>query len=101
MLLTQNVDRLHQAAGSRVVIDLHVRLYLVGCMACSARADFQDSLMSLNAEWADQDATVLPDGDAELVHQDFSSFAVPPCASCGGLVKPDVVFFRKRRGRLK
>jgi hypothetical protein len=40
-------------------------------MACSARADFQDSLMSLNAEWADQDATVLPDGDAELVHQDL------------------------------
>jgi NAD-dependent SIR2 family protein deacetylase len=88
MPLTQNVDRLRQAAGSRVVIDLHGRLDLVRCMACSAalrRADFQDSLMSLNAAWADQ--------DAELDHKDFSSFAVPHCASCGGLMKPDVVFF--------
>jgi NAD-dependent SIR2 family protein deacetylase len=96
MLLTQNVDRLHQAAGSRVVIDLHGRLDLVRCMACSAalrRADFQDILMTLNATWADQDATVLPDGDAELDHKDFSGFAVPHCASCGGLMKPDVVFF--------
>jgi NAD-dependent SIR2 family protein deacetylase len=96
MLLTQNVDRLHQAAGSRVVIDLHGRLDLVRCMACSAavrRADFQDSLMSLNAAWADQDAAVLPDGDADLDHKDFSGFAVPHCASCGGLIKPDVVFF--------
>lgn len=96
MLLTQNVDRLHQAAGSRVVIDLHGRLDLVRCMACSAarrRADFQDDLVRLNASWADLDAAALPDGDAELDHVDFSGFAVPPCASCGGTMKPDVVFF--------
>jgi len=49
--------------------------------------------MSFNADWADQDAAVLPDGDAELDHKDFSSFAVPHCASCGGLMKPDVAFF--------
>lgn len=96
MLLTQNVDRLHQAAGSRVVIDLHGRLDLVRCMACSAaqrRADFQDELVCLNASWAELDAAALPDGDAELDHVDFSGFAVPQCASCGGLMKPDVVFF--------
>ena len=96
MLLTQNVDRLHQAAGSRVVIDLHGRLDLVRCMACSAarrRADFQDDLVRLNASWADLDAAALPDGDAELDHVDFSGFAVPLCASCGGVMKPDVVFF--------
>jgi NAD-dependent SIR2 family protein deacetylase len=96
MLLTQNVDRLHQAAGSRVVIDLHGRLDLVRCMACSAtlrRADLQDDLVHLNAAWADLDAAALPDGDAELDHLDFSGFAVPPCASCGGVLKPDVVFF--------
>jgi NAD-dependent SIR2 family protein deacetylase len=96
MLLTQNVDRLHQAAGSRVVIDLHGRLDLVRCMACSAarpRADFQDDLVRLNASWADLDAAALPDGDAELDHVDFSGFAVPVCASCGGVMKPDVVFF--------
>jgi NAD-dependent SIR2 family protein deacetylase len=96
MLLTQNVDRLHQAAGSRVVIDLHGRLDLVRCMACSAvrrRADFQDDLIRLNASWVDLDAAALPDGDAELDHMDFSGFAVPHCASCGGIMKPDVVFF--------
>jgi NAD-dependent SIR2 family protein deacetylase len=89
ILLTQNVDRLHQAAGSRVVIDLHGRLDLVRCMACSAarrRADF-------NAAWVDLDAATLPDGDADLDHMDFSSFVVPPCAACGGVMKPDVVFF--------
>jgi NAD-dependent SIR2 family protein deacetylase len=96
MLLTQNVDRLHQAAGSRVVIDLHGRLDLVRCLDCATalrRADFQDDLVRLNAAWADMDAASLPDGDAELDHIDFSGFAVPHCASCGGVMKPDVVFF--------
>lgn len=66
MLLTQNVDRLHQAAGSREVIDLHGRLDLVRCIACSAavpRADFQNDLTCLNAAWVVLDAAVLPDGD--------------------------------------
>jgi NAD-dependent SIR2 family protein deacetylase len=96
MLLTQNVDRLHQAAGSREVIDLHGRLDLVRCMTCLAadrRANFQDQLTRLNAAWTDLDAIALPDGDADLDHLDFSDFTVPPCASCGGVLKPDVVFF--------
>ena len=97
LLLTQNVvDRLHQAAGSREVIDLHGRLDLVRCMACLAttlRADFQSELIRLNATWVQLDAVALPDGDADLDHLDFSDFAVPPCASCGGVLKPDVVFF--------
>ena len=79
ILLTQNVDRLHQAAGSRDVIDLHGRLDLVRCMVCSTerrRADFQDELVRLNANWAKLDATVLPDGDADLDQSDFSDFAV-------------------------
>jgi NAD-dependent SIR2 family protein deacetylase len=95
-LLTQNVDRLHQAAGSRAVVDLHGRLDLVRCMTCSAtirRADFQDQLIGLNAAWAELDAIALPDGDADLDHLDFSGFTVPSCASCGGVLKPDVVFF--------
>jgi NAD-dependent SIR2 family protein deacetylase len=96
MLLTQNVDRLHQAAGSRAVIDLHGRLDIVRCMSCGAacrRADFQDELIHLNASWIDLDAAALPDGDADLDHLDFSEFAVPPCAACGGILKPDVVFY--------
>jgi NAD-dependent SIR2 family protein deacetylase len=96
ILLTQNVDRLHQAAGSRAVIDLHGRLDLVRCMSCSAtgpRAEFQNDLVSLNAGWVGLEATALPDGDAKLERTDFSDFAVPPCAACGGVLKPDVVFF--------
>jgi NAD-dependent SIR2 family protein deacetylase len=96
LLLTQNVDRLHQAAGSRAVIDLHGRLDLVRCTACQAsthRADYQAELSRLNAQWVDLDAAALPDGDADLDHLDFSGFAVPACASCGGIQKPDVVFF--------
>jgi NAD-dependent SIR2 family protein deacetylase len=96
LLLTQNVDRLHQAAGSRAVIDLHGRLDLVRCTACSAttrRADFQSELRRLNADWISLDATALPDGDVDLDHLDFSEFAVPACGSCGGIQKPDVVFF--------
>jgi NAD-dependent SIR2 family protein deacetylase len=96
LLLTQNVDRLHQAAGSREVIDLHGRLDLVRCMACSAticRADFQDQLIRLNPAWDRLDADALPDGDADLEGLDFSSFAVPSCGCCGGVLKPDVVFY--------
>ena len=96
MLLTQNVDRLHQAAGSREVIDLHGRLDLVRCLTCVAavrRTNFQDDLTRLNAAWTDFEAAALPDGDAELDQKDFSSFVVPDCQSCGGTMKPDVVFF--------
>ena len=96
LLLTQNVDRLHQAAGSREVIDLHGRLDLVRCMACSQtirRADFQDELIRANPAWGRLDAEMLPDGDADLDGLDFSAFAVPACASCGGILKPDVVFY--------
>jgi NAD-dependent SIR2 family protein deacetylase len=96
LLLTQNVDRLHQAAGSRAVIDFHGRLDLIRCTAClatSRRADFQDELIRLNAASAQLDAAALPDGDADLSQMDFSAFAVPPCASCGGVLKPDVVFY--------
>jgi NAD-dependent SIR2 family protein deacetylase len=96
MLITQNVDGLHQAAGSREVIDLHGRLDLVRCMTCAnavRRSDFQDDLTFLNGSWADLEAAALPDGDAELDVKDFSQFVVPDCPSCGGTMKPDVVFF--------
>jgi NAD-dependent SIR2 family protein deacetylase len=96
LLLTQNVDRLHQAAGSARVIDLHGRIDLVRCMGCglrSPRDDLQDELGRMNPGWLDLDATEAPDGDADLEGADFSSFAVPPCRHCGGVLKPDVVFF--------
>jgi NAD-dependent SIR2 family protein deacetylase len=94
--LTQNVDRLHQAAGSARVIDLHGRIDLVRCMDCdrrSPREALQDELGRLNADWLDLHAPEAPDGDANLDGADFFSFAVPSCRCCGGVLKPDVVFF--------
>jgi NAD-dependent SIR2 family protein deacetylase len=95
-LVTQNVDRLHQAAGSTDVIDLHGRMDLVRCMDCwrlQPRAELQDELMSLNPSWAQLDARTAPDGDADLDGRDFQAFQVPPCSYCAGVLKPDVVFF--------
>jgi NAD-dependent SIR2 family protein deacetylase len=94
--LTQNVDRLHQAAGSHNVIDLHGRMDVVRCLGCEQRLSrdvFQAELLRMNSAWADLDATDAPDGDADLEVQDFSGFEIPACRHCGGLLKPDVVFF--------
>jgi NAD-dependent SIR2 family protein deacetylase len=96
ILLTQNVDRLHQAAGSTQVIDLHGRLDLVRCLGCGhgvPRGEFQDGLTRLNPEWDALDAGTAPDGDADLDGMDFDDFDVPSCPQCGGVLKPDVVFF--------
>jgi NAD-dependent SIR2 family protein deacetylase len=96
ILVTQNVDRLHQRAGGGAVIDLHGRLDRVRCMGCerlSPREALQDDLARLNPEWLAHDAADAPDGDADLDEADFSTFRVPSCPSCGGVLKPDVVFF--------
>jgi NAD-dependent SIR2 family protein deacetylase len=95
-LVTQNVDRLHQRAGSASAIDLHGRLDQVQCMKCAhvqSREDYQATLKALNPAWIVHDATTAPDGDADLDGIDFSSFVVPPCPECVGVVKPRVVFF--------
>ena len=96
MLLTQNVDRLHQAAGSEAVIDLHGRLDQIRCLGCELRLprqEFQQWLGELNGDWLQLDAATAPDGDADLEGADFMSFRVPDCPRCGALLKPDVVFF--------
>jgi NAD-dependent SIR2 family protein deacetylase len=96
LLMTQNVDGLHQRAGNRDVLDMHGRLDTVRCMGCehrSPRQAFQQLLLALNPEWAQLDAADAPDGDADLDGHDFSTFVVPPCPHCGGILKPDVVFF--------
>ena len=96
VVLTQNVDGLHEAAGSTNVIDLHGRLDRVRCLACerrSPRADLQRELEARNPAWIELDALDAPDGDADLEGLDFARFEVPDCAVCGGLLKPDVVFF--------
>ena len=95
-LVTQNVDRLHQAAGSRRVIDLHGRLDVVRCMHCERRhprEEFQTELTQRNPGFGALDAFGAPDGDADLENVVFDTFDVPACEACGGLLKPDVVFF--------
>lgn len=96
LLVTQNVDGLHQRAGNTGVVDLHGRLDTVRCMSCDwrgPRQDFQRELVERNPAWAQLDAADAPDGDADLEGQDFDDFDVPPCPRCHGIVKPDVVFF--------
>jgi NAD-dependent SIR2 family protein deacetylase len=95
-LVTQNVDGLHQAAGSRHVIDLHGRIDVVRCMTCERRvprATVQEELVRRNPRFAHVDALAAPDGDADLDDVEFAAFDVPACDRCGGLLKPDVVFF--------
>ncbi|QWT21506.1 NAD-dependent protein deacetylase [Bacillus sp. NP157] len=96
LLLTQNVDGLHEAAGSLNVVDLHGRIDRVRCMQCgeiTRRNAMQQRLQADNPAWTDLDARIAPDGDADLDGLDFSTFHVPPCLVCGGILKPDVVFF--------
>lgn len=94
-LVTQNVDGLHQKAGSDAVVDLHGRLDRVVCTACGARTSralVQDELVARNPRWAGLTAAGAPDGDARL-EGPFDDFDVPVCARCSGILKPDVVFF--------
>jgi NAD-dependent SIR2 family protein deacetylase len=104
-VITQNVDDLHQEAGSRAVVQLHGRNRVVVCLDCRSefrRADVQRDLARLNARWlaaaqwdrlhAD-DAEFAPDGDAGVAQSVVGGFEVPACARCGGVLKPGVVFF--------
>src|SRR5207249_3936188 len=94
-LVTQNVDGLHQRAGSRGVLDLHGRLDQVVCLACGtrlARAALQIAMQDANPAFANGAASIAPDGDADA-EVDVEAFAVPQCPDCGGVLKPDVVFF--------
>lgn len=96
-VITQNVDGLHLAAGSEPVIELHGRLADVICLDCgqrTSRADYQDRLTELNPDVAGDlhdHPELLPDGD--VIVDDWSGFRVAPCLNCGGVLKPDVIFF--------
>ncbi len=95
-LITQNVDRLHHAAGSQRVIELHGALARVRCLDCESfesRVEVQQRLLALNPGFAERTAELRPDGDAELPVEAVRAFQVAGCARCGGTLKPDVVFF--------
>ena len=95
-VITQNVDRLHQQAGSGNVVELHGALADVRCLDCESvepRDQLQGRLAADNPAWAEQNAELAPDGDAELPTEIPDDFTLPVCLECGGTLKPDVVFF--------
>jgi NAD-dependent SIR2 family protein deacetylase len=96
-LITQNVDGLHQQAGHDQVIELHGGLAEVICLDCgdrSSRLSLQARLQQTNAWLQDVAARAAPDGDADIADDlDLISFQVPACLRCGGVLKPDVVFY--------
>jgi NAD-dependent SIR2 family protein deacetylase len=96
LLITQNVDGLHEAARSRRLVALHGRISEVVCLACrgtTSRARLEERMALGNPGFAEAHADVVtrPDGDVDL--DDTSGFVVPDCEGCGGILKPHVVFF--------
>jgi NAD-dependent SIR2 family protein deacetylase len=103
--ITQNVDGLHQQAGARGVVELHGALRHVRCLACGARSErdeVQRRLADANPAWVARVEAGLrvvdaigaaPDGDVDLDDELIAGLEVPACRACGGVLKPDVVFF--------
>lgn len=105
-VLTQNVDGLHQRGGSHQVLELHGSLSSVICLACgarSARSTLQERLRTANPDFRARTEDVAPDGDVEIDDAWTHDYRVPDCVACGGMLKPDVVFFGENvpRGRLE
>ncbi|MGW4599761.1 NAD-dependent protein deacetylase [Streptomyces sp. NPDC004457] len=95
-VITQNVDSLHQAAGSEGVVELHGSLDRVVCLGCGAfspRRELARRLEAANPDFEPVAAGINPDGDADLTDEQVEDFRVLPCLICGGILKPDVVFF--------
>ncbi|NOJ61409.1 NAD-dependent protein deacetylase [Arthrobacter sp. 260] len=96
-LITQNVDRLHSAAGSEQVIDLHGTYDRVVCLQCArsySRSEIAVLLEALNPGYLERESNagdVAPDADADV--DDTSDFVMAPCPNCGGMLKPDFVYF--------
>ncbi|MZF84717.1 NAD-dependent protein deacetylase [Streptomyces sp. SID5643] len=95
-VITQNVDGLHQAAGSDDVVELHGTLSRVVCLSCgafSSRRELARRLEEANPGFEPVAAGINPDGDADLTDAQVADFRVVACSLCGGTLKPDVVFF--------
>ncbi len=95
-IITQNVDGLHQAAGARQVIELHGSIARVRCLGCgerTARDRLDQRLRAANPGWAGPATGINPDGDALVGADQVAGFQVVDCERCGGVLKPDVVFF--------
>lgn len=95
-IITQNVDGLHQAGGATDVVELHGNLARVTCLDCHAltgRAELETRLAQANPGFDAAPTEINPDGDVELDDDALDGFTVVDCAGCGGMLKPDVVYF--------
>jgi len=95
-VITQNVDGLHQAAGTPDVVDLHGSLDRVICLDCrrtSGREDLDRRLRNANPGFDGEATRLNPDGDVDMADDEVRTFAMVPCVDCDGMLKPDVVFF--------
>jgi NAD-dependent SIR2 family protein deacetylase len=95
-IVTQNVDGLHQAAGAADVVELHGNLARIRCLDCgaiSSRAALSARLDAANPDFAGVAGVVNADGDAEVDDALLDGFTVVDCTACGGMLKPDVVYF--------
>ncbi len=95
-IITQNVDGLHQAAGARDVVELHGNLARITCLDCGDRTPREHMaarLEAANPDFAAVASAINPDGDAELDDEQLDGFVTVDCLSCGGMLKPDVVYF--------
>jgi NAD-dependent SIR2 family protein deacetylase len=95
-IITQNVDGLHQSGGAHGVVELHGNLSRITCLGCgelTGRQAHSDRLDAANPGFAAAVTAVNPDGDVEIDDADLDGFTIVDCASCGGMLKPDVVYF--------
>jgi NAD-dependent SIR2 family protein deacetylase len=95
-IVTQNVDGLHQAGGARSVVELHGSLGRVVCLGCrerTSRHELDARLRAANPDWDARVSAVNPDGDVTVEDADAVGFVIVDCRRCGGVLKPDVVFF--------
>lgn len=101
-IITQNVDGLHTAAGSRKLIELHGNIHGVLCLECRKihpRVEIQQWLAEANPSLVPTGPAgevvpeARPDGDAEVELDEFQDFQLPVCSACGGVLQPDVIFF--------
>jgi NAD-dependent SIR2 family protein deacetylase len=95
-VITQNVDGLHEAAGSVNVIDLHGRLDRVLCLSCGqmeSRVSVHERLTTANPWLTVASDSINPDGDTDIPDALLADFTMVSCLSCGGDLKPDVVYF--------
>lgn len=95
-LVTQNVDSLHHKAGSRRVTELHGTVASVVCLDCRrmlSRDEVQDKILRENPSWSAKPEGFAPDADVFVSQSYIDKFRTPSCDSCGGILKPDVVFF--------